>query len=97
MHNLRRSFPNMEQRSLLTRKGVYHYDYMDSMERFEEISLPTQEQFYNKLKEEPVADEDYAHAQNVWETFNCKTMRDYHDLYLQTGVLLLTDVFEKFA
>ena len=25
-----------------------------------------------------------------------KTMKDYHDLYLQCNVLLLADVFEKF-
>ena len=31
----------------------------------------------------------------VWKTFNCKTMADYHDLYLQTDVNLLTDVFEE--
>ena len=96
MHNLRRSFPNMEQRSLLTRKGVYPYDYMDSMDKFDQFSLPTQEQFYNKLNEEHISDENYAHAKEVWETFNCQTMRDYHDLYLRTDVLLLADVFEKF-
>ena len=32
----------------------------------------------------------------VWRSFDCKTMRDYHDLYLKSDVLLLTDVFETF-
>lgn len=36
------------------------------------------------------------HAQKVWRNFNCKTLADYHDLYVLTDVLLLTDVFENF-
>ena len=43
-----------------------------------------------------ISEEDYAHAENVWRSFGCTTMRDYHDLYLRTVVLLLADVFEKF-
>ena len=38
MQHLRRAFPNMAQRTLLARKGVYPYDYMDSMDRFNETS-----------------------------------------------------------
>ena len=30
------------------------------------------------------------------QTFECSTMEAYHDLYLQTDVYLLADVFEHF-
>ena len=43
-----------------------------------------------------ILDKDYEHAQKVWKEFKMKTMGDYHDLYLKTDVLLLTDVFEEF-
>lgn len=32
----------------------------------------------------------------MWQTFNLKTMGQYHDLYLRSDILLLTDVFENF-
>ena len=44
------------------------------------------EKFYSQLKDENISQEDYDHAQNVFKTFKCKTIRDYHDLYLKTDV-----------
>ena len=81
---------------ILTRKGVYPYDYVSSLERLAETQLPSKEQFYSKLNDEDISDKDYQHAQNVWSTFKCKSIRDYHDLYLESDVLLLADVFENF-
>ena len=81
---------------LLTRKGVYPYDYVSSLEKLAETQLPPKEHFYSKLNDEDITDEDYSHAQNVWNTFKCQTIRDYHDLYLKSDVLLLADVFENF-
>ncbi|KAL9957602.1 hypothetical protein ACROYT_G034521 [Oculina patagonica] len=81
---------------LLYKKGIYPYEYMDSWDRFIETSLPEKEKFYSKLNDDHITDEEYDHAKRVWEAFGCKTLGDYHDLYVQTDVTLLADVFENF-
>ena len=85
-----------EQFNLVKQKGIYPYDHMDSFDRFNETKLPVQQDFYSILNNEHISDEQYKHAQNVWDTFNLKTMGDYHDLYLKSDILLLADVFENF-
>ena len=85
-----------EKFNLMTRKGVYPYDYMNSFEKFNESQIPRKEDFYSILNDQHISDEDYNHAQNVWETFNIKMMGDYHDLYLKSDILLSADVFENF-
>ena len=81
---------------LMTRKGVYPYDYMSSFDKFNETKLPSKEEFYSILNNEHITDEDHQHAKNVWKTFKLKTIGDYHDLYLKSDVLLLADSFENF-
>ena len=85
-----------ENTDLLTRKGVFPYDYVSSLKKLDEKQLPPKEEFYSKLNDEHISDEDYQHALNVFRKFNCKSIRDYHDLYLKSDVLLLSDVFENF-
>ena len=81
---------------LLSRKGVYPYSYMDTFSKFQETSLPSKEAFFSDLTGEAISNEEYAHAQRVWDTFRCQSMQDYHDLYLLTDTLLLADIFEQF-
>ena len=85
-----------EQFNLMKQKGIYPYDHMDSFDRFNETQLPEKQDFYSILNNEHISDEQYKHAQNVWDTFNLKTMGDYHNLYLKSDILLLADVFENF-
>ncbi|KYN21651.1 hypothetical protein ALC57_05969, partial [Trachymyrmex cornetzi] len=95
---LRSEFSNLdaEDFDLLTRKGVFPYEYIDSVDKLNETSLPSRELFYSSLTDETASDDDYQHATNVWRRFCVETLGDYSDLYLKTDVLLLADVFENF-
>ena len=75
---------------------MYPYEYMDDFKHFHETSLPAKEAFYSTLSEQDIGDGDYHHAQEVWNTFHCNDLGEYHDLYLDGDVYLLADVFENF-
>jgi len=92
----RKVHPDNEKFELVTKKGIYPYDYCKSAEVFAEDRLPSKENFFSSLSNEHISDEDYEHGKKVWNTFGCKTLMDYHDLYLITDVLLLADVMENF-
>ena len=74
---------------------VYPYEYMKSPKKLKETQLPPKEAFYSRLNDEGITDENYAHAQKVWKTFEMKNLDDYHNLYNQVDVLLLSDVLEN--
>ena len=75
------------------KKGVYPYEDMDNWEKFDEITLPPKEVFYSNLSLENISDEDYEHAQKVWNVFEIKNRGKYHDLYAQSDTSLLANVY----
>ena len=84
------------QYDLLTRKGVYPYEYVNSWDRFNETQLPPIDAFYSNLNMSSISEEDYQHTQKVWEKFGIRDLGDYHDLYLRTDVVLMANVYEAF-
>ena len=45
---------------------------------------------------EDITDVDYPHTKKVCKDFEIKNLREYHDLYAQSNIFLLADVFENF-
>ncbi|KAE9530102.1 hypothetical protein AGLY_011564 [Aphis glycines] len=87
---------NAKDLPLVTRKGVYPYEYTAGWNKLEQTHLPEKSDFYSTLTESYIQEEDYEHAKTVWSHFECKTLGEYSDLYLKIDVLLLADMFENF-
>ena len=93
--NLERKYSG-EKLELAKRKGVFPYDWFDSIEKLYYPSLPPMEEFYSKLTGEGITGEDYEHAKKVWDVYGCVIFKDYLELYNEIDVLLLADIFENF-
>ena len=74
---------------------VYPYEYFDKFERFNETKLPEKEKYYSTLSKRDITDEEYEFAKEVWEKFKLKNLGELHDLYMNTDVMILADVFES--
>ena len=95
-------FKNLEERftgrqlELAKRKGVFPYDWFDSIEKLKHDRLPPIEDFHSMLYEQNITREEYNFALEVWKEFNCQTFKDYLELYNLIDTLLLADIFENF-
>ena len=87
---------NVRKFLLLLRKGVYSYEYAENMLKFNEKELPTIDNFHNNLNSSDISKADYAHAKKVWQFFKLKDLDECHDVYVQSDVAQLSDVFENF-
>ena len=81
---------------LVKQKVFYPYEYMSDLKKFKE-NLPSKEKFYSSLTDKKISGKEYEHVLKVWNRFEMKAMKDYHDLYLKCDVPLLVDMFEKFS
>ena len=61
-NNVKRYYAE-DKLSLLTRKGIYPHEYMNSPGKLKETQLPPKETFYSRLDNEGISYENYAHVQ----------------------------------
>lgn len=80
----------------LVKKGTYPYEYVDNFEKFKETALPPQDCFFSTLADRGIDEKEWTHGQEVWKSFGCQNLGDYHDVYMQTDVAQVADVFENF-
>ena len=76
---------------LVKQKGFYPYENMSDFRKFQG-ELPSKENLYSSLTGKNISDEEYEHVFMVWNTSQMKTMKEYHNLYLQCDALLLAEV-----
>ena len=72
---LREFYKEEEVFRLIRLKGVYPYEYMDRWKKFKETSLPPKDAFYRRLNKKGMSNQDYEHAQQVWNTMEKKDPR----------------------
>lgn len=59
---------------MLYNDRVRDHRHMDSYVKFIEEQLPPREKFKNLLTNKDCSFEDYYHAKNLWEAFECKNL-----------------------
>ena len=85
-----------ENYQLLTKKDIYPYNYFDNTKKYNEQKLPDKKEFFNKINNRDISDDDYNHAQTVFKKFKFKNLLDYSILYLKTDICHLSDIFKNF-
>ena len=71
---------------------------MTDRSKFAETELPSLEKWKNSLDNGKLqlTEEELQKAKTVFETFQCRNLEDYHNLYLKCDTHLLACVFEEF-
>ena len=76
-------------------KGFFPYKWLDSLEKLNDAHLPPHEEFYSKLKNSNITEEDYKCCQQVWESEGMQTMRDFLVWYNNTDVVPFVEAVER--
>ena len=79
---------------IIQQKRFYPYEYMSHFEKSKE-ELPSKETFYSFLTSKIVSDTLYEHVINVWNKFEMKTAKDYHEFCLKCDALFSAYRFDK--
>ena len=80
---------------LMKYKVCFPYEFITKENIYNE-ELPSIEDFYSSLKLDNISEEDYDKTLEIYEKLNCKSIKEYLDIYLKLDICLQTDVFNVF-
>lgn len=92
---LRRHVEN-DRLDLFMKLQPFCYEFLDGPEKLAEDRLPPKSAFFDSVSEKNISDDEYHHAQAMWDAMKMRTLKDYVETFLLTNVLLLTDVLSIF-
>ena len=81
---------NEEKLKLLSRKGVYPYEYMDSWEKFKLLAPLEKEYYYSELNDSNIDDGDIGHKKNLCNTFKISKLVNIFMYHLILLCLLMS-------
>ena len=64
--------------------------------KLKEKQLPDIKYFDSSLNNTKYSNDDYEYAKEIFKHFDRKEITDYNDLYVQTDVLLVADIFTAY-
>lgn len=85
-----------EQIDLISLKGVFPYEYLNSWSRLNDKKLPPKKDFYSSLTQSNISDDDYKRAVDIWSIFHMQSLLEYSNRYLKTDLFLLVDIISSY-
>ena len=77
-------------------KGIFPYEYIDSVKKLDETELPDISKFFSSLKQTNITEIEYKSALEMFSAAKCSNIKDYLKLYLIIDILLLAEVFTEY-
>jgi len=78
-------------------KGFFFYEWIESLDKLEETSLPLQAVFYSSLKNQNITEAEYQYCQQVWEDKEMSTFKDFLVWYNNLDVVPFLEAVEKMS
>ena len=89
----KRHFPNNFE--MLKRKTFFPYEWITE-ENIYNKKLPSIEDFYSSLKLQNITQEQYNETLKIYKELQCKTVKDYLEIYMKLDICLQADIFNVF-
>ena len=76
-------------------KGFFPYDWFNNYDKLNYNELPQHKDFFNRLKNKNITDDEYNICINAWNNNKMKTFKDFLEWYNNLDVLPFIEAVEK--